>query len=400
VIVLAALHAAIGCGDGNNDDDGAGGPTPTPTPVPTATATAAPQIPCPTKLTYTVTGADSDLDAGTTGIYANQKVGDGGSLSFALACPGQFLGGCGACALSGPIQSTTVADNHRCLDASETTCTSDADCPGSSCVFFFGAPVPVSGGGFPICVSNRVSGSVTGTVSPETGSGVSDFDVVWEVFTGITNERPCPTCSGATFDATGVCQGGARDGESCTVHGTSALFGNTSFDCPANPAANIATLDVPFDLTTGTRELAPTATCTDGSFAGKACYCEDQAVANDCSDLICTVDANGEGTCAAGPVIQTCMIETFRGCTSNAQCTAAGDSCVVSPRPCQGATDATGATIAPLSRTGVASRATPLQVATFCIGATRSGAVNTAAGLPGPGALRLPTTVCIKDACP
>jgi hypothetical protein len=397
--LLALAMVAAGCGDCDNDhdDDGNGGGAAAPTP--TVTATAPPQIPCPQRLTYTADGPD-DLDAGWTGIYFDQDVGDDGSLSFNLDCPGDFLGTCGVCSLSGPVQSTTVVNNHRCQNALQTTCTTDAECPGSACVFYFGAPIAVSGGGVPVCVLNRVVGSVTGTLSPELGAGASDFDVEWSIFTGLDIDQPCPTCSGAAPGDSGTCNGGSRDGESCRVDGTTDHFGNVSFDCPPNPGAAIGNVGVALDLTTGTRELQPTAECSSGPFAGDACYCEGQAQPNACMDGVCTVDAGGEGACLAGPVDPVCNIEAFRSCDDDGDCPAAGDVCGTRRRECLGATDATGALNGPVTITGTPSTSAPVQVGAFCVGATASGAVNAAAGFPGPGTLRLPTTVCVLPSCP
>jgi hypothetical protein len=395
---MALLISA--CGDNSNNDN-SGGPGRTATPVvspspgPTSTA-AAPA--CPTHVTYIVNGTLGDLDSGWTGAYSDLPEPVGGSLSFALACPGPSLGSCGMCALSGPVASTTTINNHRCVNDSSITCTGDADCPGSTCAFFFGPSIPASAAGFPICFTNRISGPVTGTLSPELGAGTSNLPIIASLFSGITVDRPCPTCSGATLESTGTCSGGARDGMACTVHGVSAAFGNVSFDCPSSPGGNIGNFPVPLDLTTGTREVQPSATCTRSG--GGACWCPGQLQPNACDDGVCTVDASGEGTCTTGPTDQLCKLETFRTCDTNADCTLAGDSCQVKLRDCLGATDQNGAPSAPISRTGTPSQATPLQVSAFCLGATSSSAVNSAAGLPGPGALRLPSIVCIADTCP
>jgi hypothetical protein len=321
-------------------------------------------------------------------------------LSLAVDCPGDFLGACGVCPLTGPIASTTTIDNHRCADASEQVCTSDTDCPGSACVFFFGPPVAISAAGVPVCITNRFRGSVTGTVSPEVGQGRSLLPLTTGIFTGATVDRPCAVCSGAELNDSGTCSGGARAGMACTVHGTSATLGNTSFDCPPNPSSNIGNLEVPLDLTTGTSALEPTATCVGAPFTGKACYCVNQRLANECDDGLCTVADNGEGTCQGGPTDTLCAVETFRNCASNGDCPAVNDSCtVMRRRKCSGPTDASLATTGPLTRIGTAG-AQPVLVSTFCLGATASPAVNLAAGLPGPAAIRLPVGVCIKNACP
>jgi hypothetical protein len=399
-VSVTMLAAACGDNDNSTNDNRSPSATATPTAVAgtTATPTAPPQIPCPEQVTYTVENEGSDLDVGWTGIYHDQPLGSGGALSFSVDCPGTFLGQCGDCALSGPIASTTVVNNHRCQNDTSVTCTSDADCTGGGCVFFFGAPLPISGGGVPVCVTNRVDGAVTGTIQPELGSGTSNIAIVFTNFSGITIERPCPTCSGATLGAQGTCQGGARDGMGCTTHGVGPTFGNTSFDCPPDPSGDIGSSNLPLNLTTGTRELAASTTCTGPG--GGQCYCAGQVAPNQCTDGVCTVDASGQGTCNGGPVDQVCDVESFRTCTTNADCPATGDTCVSRNRSCLGPTDASGTVNASIVRTGKADQANPLQVATFCVDATRSTAVNTAAGFPGPGGLLLPTAVCIKPSCP
>ncbi|MCC6763834.1 MAG: hypothetical protein IT293_04145, partial [Deltaproteobacteria bacterium] len=249
-VVMVAALALVGAGCGDNDN----GTTPTPaaTATPGPTATAPPQIPCPEQITYTVESAGSDLDIGWTGIYHDQVLGTGGSLSFALDCPGQFLGQCGVCPLSGPIASTTIVDNRRCSNGTQTTCASDAECGSGTCEFYFGAPLPITGGGVPICVTNQVAGAVTGTVSPELGQGASDIGIIFTSFVGISETQPCPVCDGASVGAAGTCRGGDRDGQPCTTDGTTPFFGNTSFDCPPSASADIGSSTLPLNLTTGT----------------------------------------------------------------------------------------------------------------------------------------------------
>lgn len=405
VIVLVALcWLAAACGNGNdNNDNGGTGGNPTPTP----TASAAPQIPCPSEITYTVVGEQSDLDVGWTGLFQDQSTGSGASLSFGLQCPGEFLGQCGDCILRGPGQSTTIVDNFRCNEDTHQRCKDGVgDCGmliGSvGCAFFFGAPLPVSGGGVPICVVNRVGSNVHGTVSPEQGTGTSDIQIDFAIHTAVDPAQPCPVCSGAALGDEGTCSGGPRDGESCNVDGVNPLFGNTSFDCPPDPGARVGASLLPLDLTTGNRTLAALSTCAATTSTAK-CYCAGQIQPNACTDGNCTIVADntgGEGLCAAGPVDRVCQIETFRSCLGNEDCPASGDTCISKPRECLGAVDATSGVSSPIVRTGVPSQSAPLQVATFCVDGTSSAAVNAAAGLPGPGALRLPTTTCVKDSCP
>jgi hypothetical protein len=404
VAIVALCWLAAACGNGNdNNDNGSSGGNPTPTP----TATALPQIPCPHEITYTVVGAGSDLDVGWTGLFHDQSTGSGASLSFSLTCPGSFLGQCGDCVLRGPGQSTTIVDNFRCGEDTHIRCKDAADqCPsliGSrGCEFFFGAPLPIAGGGVPICVVNAIGATVHGTVSPEQGTGTSDIQIEFAIHTGIAESQPCPVCSGAALGDEGTCTGGPRDGQSCNVDGVNALYGNTSYDCPPAPGARVGASILPLDLTTGTRTITPLTTCGLSS-ATAPCYCTGQLQPNACVDGTCTITADatgGEGVCAAGPIDHVCRIDSFHSCLSKDDCPADGDECITRTRECLGDVNATTGVSLPIIRTGVPSQTAPLQVATFCVDATSSTAVNAAAGLPGPGALRLPTTTCVKDSCP
>jgi hypothetical protein len=379
------------------------GPTPTgETPTPGPTSTAGGGGSCPTKVTIEGQGDQADLDSGWTGIAQNTKVINKGALTVALDCHGNNTGSCGSCDVSGPIASTTVVNNHRCAGNTSMTCSADGDCASSGpCNFIFGAPLPLSSGGVPVCVTNRVSASITGTANPDTGSGASTVALISAVFTGLTVDQPCPRCSGSGFNQTGTCAGGARDGMSCTVHGTSAQFGNTSLDCPPNAGANIGNLNIALNPTTGTSQLQPSHTCTSIPFNGKACYCQGQQQANACMDGICT-DPNGTGgTCEAGPFDQFCSIQTFRGCFADSDCPTGAGNCQGAPvvRPCTGQTDASFAITNAMTRTGHADPNTPTLASTFCIAATSSSAVNTAGGLPGPGGLTLPGKACYTDTC-
>src|SRR6185295_17077773 len=98
------------------------------------------------------------------------------------------------------------------------------------------------------------------------------------------------------------------------------------------------------------------------------------------------VQAVGEGECVAGPLDQTCSGAHQVTCTTDAQCVGLG-TCVTETRRCF---------LDPIVRTGVASTTSNVFGSTFCIPATSSPAVNSTAGLPGPGAIRFPNTVTAK----
>jgi hypothetical protein len=387
------------------------GPTPTGATPTTATTATPGGSACPTKLTIEGQGEQADLDTGTSGLAFDQKVIGKGTVSVTLACPGAAPPSCGSCAVTGPIASTTTTNNARCTTDSHiactctgsgktgdpVTCTPQTPCPGSgTCQFFFGAPLPLSSGGIGVCVVNQVVGSITGTANPDTGSGESQVKIASHVHLALDNFKPCPRC------LSGTCNEGARQGMACTVHGTSSDFGDTSFDCPpgGSDVSGANGLQINLNPTTGTTTLQPDAganKCVFQAFNGKACYCPLQRVPNDCDDSICPADATGEGTCTS-PTDLFCASEPFRPCLSNADCPSS-DCTLLKPRKCSGLTDQTLNIIGPLTRTGTANKTNPVLVSTFCIAAVASAAVNNAAGLPGPGALKLPSKSCFGDSC-
>jgi hypothetical protein len=132
------------------------------------------------------------------------------------------------------------------------TCT-DAGC-------FFGAPLPVPNPGSTptsVCVVNKLSEGVSGTVDCVTGASDIDAPLSSVLFlTGDTSTdpsstipgiQPCPLCSNS------LCIGGTNNGMACEA-GTSPLNPAfpTSNDCPPDPMFNIGTLPVAFSLTSGT----------------------------------------------------------------------------------------------------------------------------------------------------
>jgi hypothetical protein len=239
----------------------------------------------------------------------------------------------------------------------------------------------------------------------------------------------------------GTCNGGTRAGLPCDANGVSPnpSFGSTSMDCPPTPGALIATL--PIDLTNANNAnvaitLAASSPGCNGA-AGKKCACSScsgnsqipcrndaDCVAagagtctnaageprkpnaclddtntpgdqyDDCSDV--TPAGDGEAECAAGPVTQHCKIATQRGCLTSTDCTSGGgdpsDVCVSNNRVCYAGytgdigdkIEAQGSFTAPINHWSH-----PTFASVFCIAPTGSAAVNSVAGLPGPGRLEL-----------
>jgi len=335
----------------------------------------------------------------------------------------------------------------------DATCTAAG---AGTCAFFFGAPLPLAAGGVATCVVNRVVGLMTGTANIETGDSASSADLASSVFTADDQSSPCPVCQGdpTAVDGArgGTCSAGPRTGLSCDVSGESVTFGKTSFDCPPAPLAKLADIPIKLANTTGTttRTLSPASPrCGAAGFTTTSCTCDTCATAtrepcssnadcpagracggkrcvggptdgaqctktsecggggfctvpgaaskpNDCdSGATCTATAGdaSRGECQPGPFNQYCAPhDSFRGCSSNPDCTFPGDTCSGGKfRPCylNNGVDGGSDTVAGHPDPPVGGIAHPTLGALFCIGPTGGGAVDSAAGLPGLGRLKL-----------
>jgi hypothetical protein len=438
------------------------GPTQTSTPnnpTPTPTATNCPDLTgqaCPMKIETVSGGEGIDLDTGWTGQAHDAHAPDNGRLTLAVSGCASATHPCGQCTLSGPIDNVEAGsafNTHRCTCDTSVTCTTSADCPGACpCAYYFGSPLPLLGGGVPVCVTNEITAPVTGTTNIETGSSASIVTLLSRVHNGETVAHPCPQC------ISGTCDKGPRTGLACTVTGTSAEFGPVSFDCPPNPGGNIGSLPVTLDLRTGTQSRTLTANspnCTAIGHASEKCQCDTcnssnaepcstnadcpisggnpgicggrrcqngtnngvpcavnsecpgggacgvpglKTAPNQCDDNTCTpngadTDSIDEGVCAAGPIDQFCSpTQTFLACLSNTDCTFPGDTCSGSkPRECFTDNGVVGNSV---QVGGVAdpvcgNTANPTLGALFCIKPVSAASVNNATGLPGLGRVTL-----------
>jgi len=394
-LVIAATLAVAGCGQDNTGNDNEGGTptptrtaapatrTPTPTPVvstsgvltvtptggvvPTPTVTVTPTTGggCgATELTLTLTTvAGSDLDTGYSGIAFNQ----------------------------GSLVDTQVKVNLDCPDGDNCTIDGSAlkDTP-------LGSPLPLTAGGVSTCILNTFREGVTGTYNCTSGCSESAVRISSQVFQKSDPEKPCPVCVGDDVPNDGVKNGtcssdAVASGAPCDVNGISETgLGSTSNDClPTGSDIGVLAIDlVPF--TTGTATLAATIDCADGTPSG--CFCPGQISQNQCRGGTCAETADGSGECEEGPPVGRCSgRDFFLKCTSTGT-TDCGDlypgagTCEFSLQKCIfGTTITRTGTCAPPGLTGVA-------VSTFCIPATRTPAINTVTGLPGPGAATLPAT--------
>jgi hypothetical protein len=341
--------------------------------------------PCPTVMQLDPVGQQANLDSGWTGISHDFAIPTGGRLTFAVSgCAGSERPICGDCNLTGPQPNAggTEFANRRCFgDGSWVQCSTDMDCTNAGvsgpCINFFGPPLPTSAGGVPVCVTNQINGTLTGTANFETGHSEINVKLIARAHTGIALSRPCPVCEN------NVCSAGSRSGQPCVVNGTSALFGDLSLDCPPNNAGVIGVLPISLVNTTGTQTMtlsAASPSCSAAGLTSKKCFCDtcndetntpctsdadclaigasvcggqrclggtnlgDPCSApsdclgggqcgvpgqptspNQCSSTVCTPNPSDtetvdEGVCSTGPFDLLCSVERFRGCLSNANC--------------------------------------------------------------------------------
>jgi hypothetical protein len=379
-LALAAALVVAGCGEDNNCNcsNNPTQPTTTPgvgTPRPTATTVGVP--------TFTPSGVAPTGPTPTTGGTPTPGGCEGDSLTLTITSnPGSDLdtGWTGIAHNSVATSESSVSvDLNNCNSG---TCTVD----GSALVGqAFGGPLPLSSGGVPVCVLNTFREAITGTYECATGCGESAVHITSSVFLVQDIAKPCPTCVGDPTpndgDKGGTCDGGKAPGAACDVNGVSEVFGSTSNDClPTGSSVGELGIDLA-PLTTGTVSVTADQTCVSVGSVGQ-CFCPSQNRPNACDDGIC----GANGTCSS-PIDGLCSNQKFRSCTPGSgtqDCDAVfpgAGTCVDTPRPCFGPT---------ITRTGQCGTVTGALVSFFCIPATRAPAINTTAGLPGPGALTLP----------
>lgn len=332
------------------------GHTTGPHPSPTVAATAAPNAATlpPQPMLFRVR-PEARADLGWTGISHGQGWPADQRLGFAAVCK-----------------------------EGDDTCAAGGGKPGD----FFGSPVPLSSGGVPACIVNRLREGVSGAVQPTLGCAQLQLHLNASVFTGEDLMRPCPVCRN---DPTpndgkrgGTCTGGATDGAPCDVNGVTTLFGAVSNDCLPAAGRNVGDLVLDLPLTTGDATMRAALTCkaTMGKDAAR-CFCPAQVEANACVGGHCGTNEQ----CDEGPIDARCSLAPGRGCragSGRADCDeiqAGTGECITNLRPCFRET---------LPVSGKCDLEKPTYAAAFCVPATRAPALNAAAGLPGPARILLP----------
>ncbi len=373
---------------------------------------------CPSSAQITFTVQDvADLDTGWTGTAHDLKVQKGSTISGELSnCDGvsDF-----DCDFFGNVGSSCSADPGQ-------ACLSDSDCSAGYCVIStFGPPLPLSAGGVPACIVNRFATDVTGTYNMQTGAASLFTRLSSVVHLGVQVSRPCPICDCGLPDPhncqigdTGTCTD-VSGSPPCTVQGTGPL-GPTSNNCLPSASSNVSGggLDIPFaPITTGTSTFPSNQPCDGSGFQDKSCWCDGQPQPSSCltacdggsnNNAPCDSDANcpgapagsckplcrqisgkavGEGECVAGPIVQTCAGAPEIGCQTDSNCPSGKGPCQAKNQRCF---------LDPIVRIGTPSTTLNTSVATFCIPKTSATAINSTAGLPGPGAISFQASVDLK----
>jgi hypothetical protein len=266
---------------------------------------------------------------------------------------------------------------------------------------------------------------VTGTYNLVTGDSELFTTLNSLVHLGQAVRTPCPICDCGNPDPdtcqvgdSGTCVG-ITGNPPCTVEGVGPL-GPTSNDCPPSASLNVSGggLVIPFQpVTTGTTTFPSNQACDAGGFTNSMCWCDGQPQPNACftacdggsnNNLPCSSDAEcpgapagackalcrqivgenvGEGECIAGPVDQTCAGAPEVSCQQNSDCPVGTGPCENGLRRCF---------LDPIVRVGTPGTTSNVGAATFCIPATTATAINSTAGLPGPGSITFPNEITVN----
>ena len=280
-------------------------------------------------------------------------------------------GGCGTIAAGTPCPGgSCVNDTGRCAagggQAANTSCCADGDCALSG-TCETGACV----GG-----ANANFGCITDADCPSS--------------TCRTFIQPCPICTPG-----GKCAAGLNDGLSCAP-GDSVIDGDyaTSHDCPPPSSNNLGALPIAFVLDSGTQtKVSADLPGQTNVFCG---FCRNKTLntfARKCNGL-----ASGAScTCAIGVPCGTCSGAPCLPvpCTSDTDCSTVSGFISCGQRTAGAFTSLdtartiseTGAAAGALTTGGAAKPAKLVSI--FCIPLTFNSLVDSAADLPGPGAVAL-----------
>jgi len=333
----------------------------------------------PSQITFTVPATGSDLDNGWTGISHNFPVINGSQLRYCLS-------GC---------------DGTSTFDCTGSGATGAGSLNGAT----FGAPLPLLAANTPVCVVNRYMPNETlqGTFNLQTGaSGIYTpanpngnlVSLFSDVYLRTTFPEVCPRCNipggGGDIGSVGKCSSTAKTpGADCRVDGKVVVAGQglylLSSACVPLGDSPPTSLDIELPLTTGTaKELTGSKPCPDT--AGPQTQddnCNGAACNAGCTGTACVShDAAGNCVDAKGGISQFCCANnTALPCFPTSPASAAAGL---------GKISRTGKPVVPGDTTGGTF------AGTFCIAHTDSSLINSVTGLPGPGALLLPSTAVVS----
>jgi hypothetical protein len=336
-----------------------------------------------------VTGT-TNLDTGASAVRLHQK----SITRLASGTENQPCPSCGGfCGASLSPQSQGPGGR--------TLCASDADCPASVkcvtdaiCSFGlnqdqpcrrtppFGAPTEFFGTPSVDCLPNSLFlGAIDILFNPAT--------------TGTVTVTPSVLCDAAGYGGSPgtaddkACIAGTNTGQACSADSQciSGGAGSCAFQC--------------FCPTGGGLQEQPNpclAACRGGGNDMLPCSVDSECPGGFCQQASCRynpadTDSVQEGICVAGPTFGTCSVTTIKSCSSDANCKRPvcgfckadnTETCILNNRNCfvnEG-----------IVRTGTVGTPDRVVVSQFCITQTGASAVNSTAGLPGPGALTQPAT--------
>ncbi|MFP6627149.1 MAG: hypothetical protein VCA74_08870 [Deltaproteobacteria bacterium] len=359
---------------------------------------------------------NAQLDTGWLGTAHDVDIIDGFQSGVLLACDAD----CANCVTTtDPSPGYCRCDNDPTQVCDEPFAADNDDCGGATCECFFGPPLSLSSSGTPVCVVSQITQELD--CSCDAGTGVCDgactVSIASLVHGGISQTQPCPTCEGE------VCNGGTRDGLSCSVTANHPTFGDSSLDCPPDPISNFsgAGLKIILGLTHGTSSLGfdvdcgllDTLDCACAVCSGDTtlpCNSDAECTAvgagtcssmgtgidslpNGCADGNCSADPSGdnEGICTAGPVDQYCDGQVratgkgFLPCITDADCDAIDSICNGGDCGSCSLQQARNCFLNPVVGQGNPSPHGADMASTFCVPPTASASINAAGGLPGPG---------------
>jgi hypothetical protein len=359
------------------------------------------------------------VDAAGTSLTVNAAPNNTPGLN----CSGLYFGGRGnAVPLPNSVPNNGMSIANVCcsgtslfaIGATADETGSNRNCTSTGCLF--GSPLPVINPinpGTSTCVINRLASPATGGGDCREGSTTLSAPLASEIFLagdslfncligdttppgeacgsdadcGIgglcpTGIQPCPVCRGPSGSE--QCFGGPNNGMACVPETTTPGEGYpTSHDCPPDPMNTIGSIPISFTLSTGTVVKTAQTLGTPRVFCG---FCRDVGTEDDPGTLC--FEGNTRSSQCPEPVGVT------HPCDSNDDCQEPYEKCEQNQPGAFAPGGGTAQTIRVFGSpagdvTDKLEHAATL-ASVFCIPPTYDPIIDSAANLPGPGAVSLP----------